>query len=196
MNPGLRHRVAELRRPAVATVLLCGSGLMVQHDDPAVARRSGFRSAQPAALGQVRLDPEAHTFVSLNGADFDRATLHEWTLFADELSKRARAWATQPRRFASRQHLSGSGAFRPIPQRRAQNAARVTQTPHSSSVEIRTQGSRAEAPRQAGRMFHSCWSGSCPGGATEQAAPWIPTGSAGALRPVWGDFRKWPVHAA
>jgi hypothetical protein len=51
---------------------------------------------EPKFFGQVRLDPEVHTLVWPNGADFDPATLHDWPLFADELSTRARAWAATP----------------------------------------------------------------------------------------------------
>ena len=43
-------------------------------------------------FNQVRLDPEVHTLVWPNGADFDPATLHDWPAFADELSTRARQW--------------------------------------------------------------------------------------------------------
>ena len=32
----------------------------------------------PAVFNQVRLDPEVHTIVWPNGADFDPATLHDW----------------------------------------------------------------------------------------------------------------------
>jgi hypothetical protein len=47
----------------------------------------------PELFGQVRLDPEVHTLVWPNGADFDPATLHDWPLVADDLRSRARAWA-------------------------------------------------------------------------------------------------------
>ena len=50
----------------------------------------------PEFFGQVALDPEVHTLVWPNGADFDPATLHDWPLFANELSTRARAWAAAP----------------------------------------------------------------------------------------------------
>jgi Protein of unknown function (DUF2442) len=50
----------------------------------------------PEFFGQVALDPEVHTLVWPNGADFDPATLHDWPLFADELRIRARAWAGAP----------------------------------------------------------------------------------------------------
>jgi hypothetical protein len=48
----------------------------------------------PAVFGQVHLDPEARTLVWPNGADFDPATLHDWPLVVDELTARARTWAS------------------------------------------------------------------------------------------------------
>lgn len=48
----------------------------------------------PAYFSQVRLDPEVHTLVWPNGADFDPATLHDWPLVVDELAARARQWTS------------------------------------------------------------------------------------------------------
>lgn len=47
----------------------------------------------PALFRQVRLDPEVHTLVWPNGADFDPATLHDWPRYRDELIARANDWA-------------------------------------------------------------------------------------------------------
>ena len=44
-------------------------------------------------FNQVRVDPEVHTLVWPNGADFDPETLHDWPEHAPYLTERARDWA-------------------------------------------------------------------------------------------------------
>ncbi len=44
-------------------------------------------------FNQVRIDPEAHTLVWPNGADFDPATLHDWPEYEREFRERAERWA-------------------------------------------------------------------------------------------------------
>lgn len=46
-------------------------------------------------FNQVAIDPEVHTLVWPNGADFDPATLHDWPEHADTLAARARSWELQ-----------------------------------------------------------------------------------------------------
>lgn len=43
-------------------------------------------------FGQVQIDPEAHTLVWPNGADFDPATLHDWPRYREAFTARARQW--------------------------------------------------------------------------------------------------------
>jgi len=46
----------------------------------------------PALFNQVRIDPEVHTLVWPNGADFDPATLHDWPIYSSSLIAKARDW--------------------------------------------------------------------------------------------------------
>lgn len=44
----------------------------------------------PAVFRQVSLDPEVHTIVWPNGADFDPATLHDWHVIEEEWTSQAK----------------------------------------------------------------------------------------------------------
>jgi len=46
----------------------------------------------PALFNQVRIDPEVHTVVWPNGADFDPATLHDWPLHEAAYLAMAQRW--------------------------------------------------------------------------------------------------------
>lgn len=50
--------------------------------------------ARPAVFREVRLDPETHTLVWPNGADFDPADLHDWPVVRDSFERLARSWST------------------------------------------------------------------------------------------------------
>ncbi len=51
-------------------------------------------------FSQVQIDPEVHTLVWPNGADFDPATLHDWPRYREAFTARARQWesVSQPGR--------------------------------------------------------------------------------------------------
>jgi len=44
-------------------------------------------------FNQVEIDPEVHTLVWPNGADFDPATLHDWPKYVDEMKRMAKEWS-------------------------------------------------------------------------------------------------------
>ena len=48
-------------------------------------------------FSQVRIDPEVHTLVWPNGADFDPATLHDWPKYAETMRALAERWAMAAR---------------------------------------------------------------------------------------------------
>jgi len=43
-------------------------------------------------FNQVKIDPEVHTLVWPNGADFDPETLHNWPKYEQELIFRSKKW--------------------------------------------------------------------------------------------------------
>jgi hypothetical protein len=43
-------------------------------------------------FNQVEIDPEVHTLVWPNGADFDPATLHDWPVYVEAMKKLAKQW--------------------------------------------------------------------------------------------------------
>lgn len=46
----------------------------------------------PEVFNQVSIDPEVHTLVWPNGADFDPATLHDWPQHSEAFASLARSW--------------------------------------------------------------------------------------------------------
>ena len=47
----------------------------------------------PELFNQVRIDPEAHTLVWPNGADFDPETLHDWPKHEAAFREMAERWS-------------------------------------------------------------------------------------------------------
>jgi hypothetical protein len=46
-----------------------------------------------AVFNQVKIDPEVHTLVWPNGADFDPATLHNWPEYLEEFQVLVGRWS-------------------------------------------------------------------------------------------------------
>jgi|SRR3972149_3575631 len=46
----------------------------------------------PALFNQVQIDPEVHTLVWPNGADFDPAILHDWPQHLEAMIAAAKKW--------------------------------------------------------------------------------------------------------
>jgi len=55
----------------------------------------------PALFNQVRIDPEAHTLVWPNGADFDPTTLHDWPQTGPAMKLLAEKWTSRGARVST-----------------------------------------------------------------------------------------------
>lgn len=53
---------------------------------------------EPTLFDQVLIDPEVHTLVWPNGADFDPAILHNWSEAGSALEALAEQWASEKHR--------------------------------------------------------------------------------------------------
>ncbi|MDA2924589.1 DUF2442 domain-containing protein [Acidobacteria bacterium AH-259-L09] len=79
--------------------------LKVQFED-GVAQTIDFRPVlegelygplrDPALFKKVQIDPEVHTLVWPNGADFDPATLHDWPQLVEHFVAMVRRWSESP----------------------------------------------------------------------------------------------------
>ncbi len=86
----------------VAVKILGGYTLQIEFDDH-TSQVINFRPIlegelygalqDPALFNQARIDPEVHTIVWPNGADFDPATLHDWPIHEKEFKALAKQWA-------------------------------------------------------------------------------------------------------
>ena len=52
---------------------------------------------EASLFNQVQIDPEVHTLVWPNGADFDPATLHDWPEDLPEFKRMAKRWSLATR---------------------------------------------------------------------------------------------------
>src|SRR5919198_6534604 len=93
MHPIYRVRSFEIVAPYTLRVRFDDDAEQVIDFQPMLAGEL-YRPLRDLSLfNQVRIDPEVHTLVWPNDADFDPATLHDWPDVGEELATRARSWA-------------------------------------------------------------------------------------------------------
>jgi hypothetical protein len=91
-HPIYRVRSFQLVAPYTLRVQFDDQSEQVINFEPVLAGELYRPLRDPALFNQVQIDPEVHTLVWPNGADFDPATLHDWPKQAETLAARARQW--------------------------------------------------------------------------------------------------------
>ena len=84
-----RVRISEIEAPYILRVGFDDGAEQVIDFQPVLAGELFGPLRELALFNQVRIDPEVHTLVWPNGADFDPATLHDWPVHAEALAARA-----------------------------------------------------------------------------------------------------------
>ncbi|RIK78943.1 DUF2442 domain-containing protein [candidate division KSB1 bacterium] len=92
-HPIYRVKKFELVAPFTLRVYFSDGASQTIDFQPVLAGKLYGPLRDLSLFNQVRIDPEVHTLVWPNGADFDPATLHDWPEHVEELSTRARSWA-------------------------------------------------------------------------------------------------------
>jgi hypothetical protein len=89
------HRVRAFRieAPFTLRVEFADGTAQIIHFQPVLAGELFGPLGDLTLFNKVRLDPEVHTLVWPNGADFDPATLHDWPLHSQAMAARARQWS-------------------------------------------------------------------------------------------------------
>ena len=95
-HPIHRVRSCQVTAPYTARVSFADGTERVIDFRPVLAGAMFGPLRDLALFNQVRVDPEVHTLVWPNGADFDPATLHDWPNYVDELAERAKSWELTP----------------------------------------------------------------------------------------------------
>ena len=91
-HPIHRVRSFAIKGPYMLTVLFDDGSEQTIDFRPVLAGELFGPLNDVSLFNQVRLDPEVHTLVWPNGADFDPATLHDWPEHIDAMAARARQW--------------------------------------------------------------------------------------------------------
>ena len=96
VHPIYRVRSFEIVRPYTLRVLFDDGAEQEIDFQPVLAGELFGPLRDNAIFNRVQIDPEVHTLVWPNGADFDPATLHDWPAYRDSLAARARQWEFTP----------------------------------------------------------------------------------------------------
>lgn len=96
-HPLYRVRTVRVVRPYVVRVGFDDGVVQTIDLEPVLAGELYGPLRDPELFGQVRVDPDVHTLVWPNGADFDPATLHDWSEYADDMAAMARRWQLAPK---------------------------------------------------------------------------------------------------
>ena len=88
------HRVVdfEIVAPYTLRVHFADASAQTINFEPVLAGELYSPLRDKVLFGQVSIDPEVHTLVWPNGADFDPATLHDWPQLEQALRERAQHW--------------------------------------------------------------------------------------------------------
>ncbi len=95
-HPIHRVRACQIVGPFTARVSFGDDTEQVIDFRPVLAGQMFGPLRDIALFNQVRVDPEVHTLVWPNGADFDPATLHDWPIYVEALTERAKGWELTP----------------------------------------------------------------------------------------------------
>jgi len=88
------YRIINFKKVGAYTLRIVFDDGMVQTINFLPVLRGALYGAlkDEVLFDQVSIDPEVHTLVWPNGADFDPATLHDWPKYAEVMKKMAQKW--------------------------------------------------------------------------------------------------------
>ncbi len=96
VHPIYRVRSFQIVAPYTLCVQFDDDTEQVIYFEPMLAGKLYGPLRNLTLFNQVQVDPEVHTLVWPNGADFDPATLHDWPEHAQALTAQARRWEVAP----------------------------------------------------------------------------------------------------
>ena len=96
VHPIYRVRAFEIVKPYTLRIRFDDNTQQTIDFQPVLAGELYGPLKDLSLFNQVQIDPEVHTLVWPNGADFDPATLHDWPEYVDYMTARARQWNLTP----------------------------------------------------------------------------------------------------